>query len=61
MDYEAAVHARKTNMSPALLSYYTKPLYIVRGKQQYLYDNENREYLDLFGGIVTVSVGHCHP
>ena len=28
---------------------------------QYLFDETGRRYLDLFGGIVTVSVGHCHP
>lgn len=28
---------------------------------QYLYDANGKEYLDCFGGIVTVSVGHCHP
>jgi len=28
---------------------------------QYLYDETGRRYLDAFGGIVTVSVGHCHP
>ena len=28
---------------------------------QWLWDQDNRRYLDLFGGIVTVSVGHCHP
>jgi alanine-glyoxylate transaminase/(R)-3-amino-2-methylpropionate-pyruvate transaminase len=28
---------------------------------QYLYDETGRRYLDLFAGIVTVSVGHCHP
>eukprot|EP01135_Chromosphaera_perkinsii_P001959 Nk52_evm6s215 gene=Nk52_evmTU6s215 len=28
---------------------------------QYLFDHENRRYLDMFAGIVTVSVGHCHP
>lgn len=28
---------------------------------QYLWDEEGRRYLDGFGGIVTVSVGHCHP
>ena len=28
---------------------------------QWLYDHEGVRYLDLFGGIVTVSVGHCHP
>eukprot|EP01120_Amphizonella_sp_Union-15-10_P017294 TRINITY_DN9570_c0_g1_i1.p1 TRINITY_DN9570_c0_g1~~TRINITY_DN9570_c0_g1_i1.p1 ORF type:complete len:397 (+),score=70.06 TRINITY_DN9570_c0_g1_i1:164-1354(+) len=28
---------------------------------QYLFDETGRRYLDAFGGIVTVSVGHCHP
>ena len=28
---------------------------------QYLYDETGKEYLDMFAGIVTVSVGHCHP
>jgi 4-aminobutyrate aminotransferase-like enzyme len=28
---------------------------------QYLYDEHGKRYLDCFGGIVTVSCGHCHP
>lgn len=28
---------------------------------QWLFDHNGVRYLDLFGGIVTVSVGHCHP
>ena len=28
---------------------------------QWLWDDQGQRYLDLFGGIVTVSVGHCHP
>jgi alanine-glyoxylate transaminase/(R)-3-amino-2-methylpropionate-pyruvate transaminase len=42
-------------------TFYKKPLLIERGKKQWLYDHENKKYLDMFGGIVTVSVGHCHP
>ena len=38
-----------------------EPLLIHSGKMQYLYDEKGREYLDMFAGIVTVSVGHCHP
>jgi alanine-glyoxylate transaminase/(R)-3-amino-2-methylpropionate-pyruvate transaminase len=34
---------------------------IVEGHMQYLFDETGRRYLDLFAGIVTVSVGHCHP
>jgi hypothetical protein len=28
---------------------------------QYLWDETGKQYLDAFAGIVTVSVGHCHP
>jgi alanine-glyoxylate transaminase/(R)-3-amino-2-methylpropionate-pyruvate transaminase len=28
---------------------------------QYLFDETGKRYLDFFAGIVTVSVGHCHP
>ena len=28
---------------------------------QWLFDHNGTRFLDLFGGIVTVSVGHCHP
>ncbi len=33
----------------------------VEGKGQYLFDEKGRRYLDGLGGIVTISVGHCHP
>src|SRR5260370_1012663 len=28
---------------------------------QHLWDVEGNKYLDFFGGILTVSVGHCNP
>jgi alanine-glyoxylate transaminase/(R)-3-amino-2-methylpropionate-pyruvate transaminase len=34
---------------------------IVEGQMQYVFDETGRRYLDMFGGIVTVSCGHCHP
>jgi alanine-glyoxylate transaminase/(R)-3-amino-2-methylpropionate-pyruvate transaminase len=52
---------RKDFVNPAIFHYYKKPVMIVEGKGQYLYDETGRRYLDGFGGIVTVSVGHCHP
>ncbi|KAK7358928.1 hypothetical protein VNO77_00869 [Canavalia gladiata] len=52
---------RKTFLGPSLFYYYQKPLNIVEGKMQYLYDESGRRYLDAFAGIVTVSCGHCHP
>jgi glutamate-1-semialdehyde aminotransferase len=38
---------------------YTWPC--LQGKMQWLWDQDGRRYLDMFAGIVTVSVGHCHP
>ncbi|KAJ7538207.1 hypothetical protein O6H91_11G038500 [Diphasiastrum complanatum] len=52
---------RKRFLNPAMFLYYKKPVNIVEGKMQYLYDETGRRYLDAFAGIVTVSVGHCHP
>lgn len=48
-------------LPPHMLVYYKKPLLIERGHMQFLWDTDGRKYLDMFGGIVTVSVGHCHP
>ncbi|KNA05206.1 hypothetical protein SOVF_192510 [Spinacia oleracea] len=52
---------RKKFLGPSLFHYYQKPLNIVEGKMQYLFDDTGRRYLDAFAGIVTVSCGHCHP
>lgn len=52
---------RQEFLNPAIFHYYKKPLMIVEGRGQYLFDELGRRYLDGFGGIVTVSVGHCHP
>lgn len=52
---------RATYVNPAIFAYYKKPIMVVEGSMQYLWDEKGRRYLDAFGGIVTVSVGHCHP
>ena len=44
---------------PCVATYYKEPLILDRGKGKYVYDIDGREYLDFFGGIVTISVGHC--
>jgi alanine-glyoxylate transaminase/(R)-3-amino-2-methylpropionate-pyruvate transaminase len=52
---------RQKYCTPALLTYYKEPIMIVEGHKQWLFDETGRRYLDGFAGIVTVSVGHCHP
>jgi alanine-glyoxylate transaminase/(R)-3-amino-2-methylpropionate-pyruvate transaminase len=58
---EEVLALRQQYVNPAVFTLYREPLMIVEGKMQYLFDETGRRYLDLFGGIVTVSCGHCHP
>lgn len=34
---------------------------IVRAKGSYVWDQEGRQYLDLYGGHAVISIGHTHP
>jgi alanine-glyoxylate transaminase/(R)-3-amino-2-methylpropionate-pyruvate transaminase len=52
---------RQQFLNPGIFLYYKKPLMIVEGAMQYVWDETGKRYLDGLGGIVTVSVGHCHP
>ena len=58
---EEVLALRKEFLSPAIFHYYKKPIMIVEGKGQWLFDEKGRRYLDGIAGIVTVSCGHCHP
>ena len=58
---EKVLELRKQFLNPGIFLYYKKPLMIVEGSMQYVFDENGRRYLDALGGIVTVSVGHCHP
>jgi 4-aminobutyrate aminotransferase len=41
--------------------YYKEPLPFVRGEGKWLFGADGKRYLDFFGGIVTVGLGHCEP
>src|ERR1044071_4831178 len=58
---EEVLRLRKQYLNPGLFLYYKKPIMIVEGKMQYVWDDTGKRYLDGLGGIVTISVGHCHP
>ena len=46
---------------PAAAPYFPDhPLVIDYAKDQYVWDNEGNQYLDFFGGVLTVSIGHCN-
>jgi len=46
---------------PAVTNLYQQPLVADRAHMQYVWDLEGRKYLDFFGGILTLSVGHTNP
>ncbi len=46
---------------PAVRPLYDEPLVLDEGEGVRVRDVDGQEYLDLFGGILTTSVGHCHP
>ncbi|XP_031492840.1 alanine--glyoxylate aminotransferase 2 homolog 1, mitochondrial [Nymphaea colorata] len=58
---DEVLEKRKKFLGPSLFHYYQKPLNIVEGKMQYLFDEDGKRYLDAIAGVVTVSCGHCHP
>ncbi len=58
---EDILKLRKQFLSPGLFLYYKSPIMFVEGKGQYIWDDKGTRYLDGLGGIVTISVGHCHP
>ncbi|HNQ72177.1 MAG TPA: aminotransferase class III-fold pyridoxal phosphate-dependent enzyme [Verrucomicrobiota bacterium] len=57
----AVLAQRRQHVHPSIFHYYREPLLLVEGQMQYVWDEQGRRYLDGLGGIVTVSVGHCHP
>jgi len=58
---EEVLALRQQYLAPGLLTYYKEPLLIAEGHMQYVWDETGRRYLDAFAGVVTLSVGHCHP
>jgi alanine-glyoxylate transaminase / (R)-3-amino-2-methylpropionate-pyruvate transaminase len=59
--YEQVTKDRQGYMPSFYFHYYQKPLLIVEGHMQYLYDHQGNRYIDLISGISTVSCGHSHP
>ena len=51
----------KEFLFPAIATYYQEPVALVRGEGQYVWDDVGKRYLDCFGGVLTVSVGHANP
>ncbi|HEY2829724.1 MAG TPA: aminotransferase class III-fold pyridoxal phosphate-dependent enzyme, partial [Thermoanaerobaculia bacterium] len=50
----------KRHTWPAASTYYQDPLLIDHGEGMYVFDDKGNRYLDCFGGVLTVSVGHAN-
>lgn len=58
---QAIIEKHKQYMFPAVTQYYgDHPIVVSHAKDQYLWDVDGNRYLDFFGGVLTVSIGHCN-
>lgn len=57
--FDTTLKQRRTLLGGNLSVSYRRPLKIVRGWQQYLYDDTGRAYLDVYNNVPLV--GHSHP
>jgi 4-aminobutyrate aminotransferase-like enzyme len=61
MDRHEINRKKQQFIYPAISNYFADPLPMERGEMQHVWDVEGKRYLDFFGGIVTVGVGHANP
>eukprot|EP01065_Artemidia_motanka_P021666 TRINITY_DN258_c0_g1_i1.p1 TRINITY_DN258_c0_g1~~TRINITY_DN258_c0_g1_i1.p1 ORF type:complete len:473 (+),score=116.91 TRINITY_DN258_c0_g1_i1:64-1482(+) len=63
LSYEDALAKRRKYVSPTPKMWYedASPVMLVEGSMQYMWDHTGKRYLDMYGGIVTISAGHSHP
>src|SRR6266568_4341434 len=61
MTKDEIIKKHKQYLFPSIFTYYSEPLVTDHASMQYIWDTEGKKYLDFFGGIVTISVGHANP
>lgn len=57
-DRDEVLAKHKEFVLGAVANYYEEPIVMDSGSGRHLTDSEGRTYLDFFGGILTVSIGH---
>src|ERR1700746_2033297 len=60
MTKQEVILANQQYLFPSVFHYFKEPLVVTHAKDQFVWDADGNKYLDFFGGIVTVSVGHCN-
>jgi 4-aminobutyrate aminotransferase len=61
MTRDEIIRKYKEYLFPSVSTYFAEPLVTDHASMQYLWDADGKQYLDFFGGIVTISVGHANP
>ncbi|HXZ78630.1 MAG TPA: aspartate aminotransferase family protein [Terriglobales bacterium] len=61
MTKEEIIRKYRKYLFSSVTTYYSDPLVTDHAKMQHVWDVDGNQYLDFFGGIVTISVGHCNP
>lgn len=61
MSSSEAVRKHREYLFPAITPLYQEPIALERGEGNYVWDDAGKRYLDAFGGVLTVSVGHANP
>ena len=60
MNTKEIIEKQKKYLFSCVATYYDEPLVVDHSTDHYVYDDNGKEFLDFFGGILTVSVGHCN-
>ncbi|MGH7834027.1 MAG: aspartate aminotransferase family protein [Candidatus Binatia bacterium] len=60
MNKTSIIEKQRQYLFSCIANYYEEPLVVDHAKGSYVFDADGKEYLDFFGGILTISVGHCN-
>ena len=55
------IRKKSEYLIPCIYHFYKEPMQIVKGEGQYLFDHQDKRYLDFYGGVSVLNAGHCHP
>lgn len=58
---DAILRKKLEYLIPCVYHFYKKPMQIIKGQMQYLYDHTGKQYLDFYGGVSVMNAGHCNP
>lgn len=61
MDSHTVRQKHKEFLFPCVANYYQEPVVITEAHGATVQDADGRDYLDFFGGILTLGIGHSHP